>query len=146
MSASIVASAAPVPIVMDGKTWRMSSLTDGAIAEITQWRRKREVQIASDTMPSDISEERWLAIHNSAVARASELSFPDPHDIKIWSTIEGLTVIYWHMLRLNHPDLTLEATASMLLTAENLDEINLGFSVLELAKKKASTVPKKKSE
>ena len=135
MTVPETASAAPVPIKMAGKTWRMSPLSDGATAEITQWRRKREVQIADDTMPAGISEERWMAIHNAAVARAGELSFPDPHDLKIWSTFEGLAVIYWHMLRPNHPDLTLEATAEMLMDAVSLDEANAGFEILEVAKK-----------
>jgi hypothetical protein len=128
---------------MDGQQWLLAPLTDKDISELDHWLQARTLRIARASLEPGMSDAERREMLDIALDRASRASFLSHHGTEVWFTLEGLTQIYWHMLKHNHPSLSIENLGRMLRDSRNLDEANDGLAILDAPKKNDEPMPLK---
>lgn len=129
-------TAAPHPVTLGGKEYRMSPLTDGDFEELNNWLRSGVIQMARKSLtPGMTTEEReeTLAV---AMREARKVSYLSDTGRAAMTTVEGTAYLMWLGLRRNHADLTPEQVRealfndgdSILTMLKVWEEINLGES------------------
>ncbi len=130
MATRAEATAAPRPVRLGGVEYKMSPLTDQDIAYLDGWVRKKHVEVARSTLPEDATEEQKDRTERIALAQASAMSFMSGQGVHIIAGIDGWSQIMWCGLHRNHPELTVERIAELLIDPKTLAEAQDAWDVL----------------
>lgn len=132
------ATAAPVPVAVNGKTHLVSPLTNRDYGELERWIQIRIIQLARESIEENTPDDLRAATMDAAVREATSTQWFSPRGVAATRTEEGTAVYMWLSLRKKQPTLTLAQTKDLIedraARAALLDAFNLvnGFS----AKKK----------
>ena len=133
-------TAATTPLYLFDKTgerkeFRMSPLVDKDIAEIDEWLQARVIEnacnAAANLSPEDAKEIKQIAVQESVT-----ISFLSAQGAKILATVPGMARIAWQSLHKNHPEISVDELAMMLLNPKNVNNLNERFTRLNTGRKK----------
>jgi len=101
-------AAAPVDIVIGGKTYRMSPLQDRDVAELDNWLRSRIIRMARDSLAADEPEDMKRITMEAAIRFAQGLTWISGEGAQVMDTIDGISRIVWQGVYHNHPEVSYE--------------------------------------
>jgi hypothetical protein len=100
------ATAAPIPVLLNGEEYRISPLTGRDIAELDNWARSDLIRAARESLPADASEADRDTTLQAAIRASMQVSFFKGFAGK-QSDFSRCTRFLWQLLRRCHPDLSL---------------------------------------
>lgn len=140
-------TAASLPIVIGGKTYQASPLSDKDLAELDNWVRADFIRTARQSLtPGMTSAERDETL-SIAMREAQGLCAFRGTGAKQLATLPGMIRLVWQSIKRNHPTTTEEELSALLLTpdkaAEAIAEANSVFAQLNMPEKQPAKAGKK---
>lgn len=161
MTTTAQATAAPIPLRLGNKTYRLSPLRDRDYGAIERWLQDRHIALVRrnlDGLPAE-ARDRQL---DRAFAEAREISArslvsgDDPYHreaTEAFESIEGLVFMTWLMLQREHPELSEDDVSELMLASPErmqavMDQIaqlaERGAEAKKASKKKVRRKPPKR--
>jgi hypothetical protein len=100
------ATAAPIPVLLNGEEYRLSPLTGRDIAELDNWVKSDMIRAARESLPPDASELDRETTLQVAIRASMQVSFFKGFTGRT-TDFARCTRLLWQLLRRCHPDLTL---------------------------------------
>jgi hypothetical protein len=100
------ATAAPIPVLLNGEEYRLSPLTGRDIAELDNWVKSDMIRAARESLPPDAGEADREATLQVAIRASMQVSFFKGFTGRT-SDFSRCTRLLWQLMRRCHPDLTL---------------------------------------
>ena len=121
------ATAAPVPVTIDGETYLISPRTNEDYGTLENWIKAKLVQIARESIDENTSPEMQELTIDRALIKAATTDWYSKDGLAIVNSGAGLEFRMWLGMRHNHPKLTLATVRGLLKDhrAEILDAFNL---------------------
>lgn len=132
MSGLQQASGAPIEITLGDKSYRMSPLTRRDIEELDNYVRATVMTTARASLPQDASEEQKKLTEETALRTAMSMSWMTGEGARLMSSLTGWSRILWQGLRYNHPELTPDSIAALLLDPTNLEQAQKRWHLLNI--------------
>ena len=138
------ATAAPIPIKLGDKTFLISPLRDMDYGVLEKFAQDRYMNLAirSAEQIDDIEVKKSLI--NRAYDTASRVTFSSPEGIQQLATPQGMVMLIWVSLRKEHPDLSVDDIADMLIQEDNAIKLSQAVerqSKKKIKKKKPGRIP-----
>jgi hypothetical protein len=121
------ATAAPAEVMLGGRTYRLSPLTDGDVGELDNWVRARTIRTAREA-GRGLPEPEAQALMRQAFAFAAT---------QTWfgvlgrdCSIDMLARLFWQLVKRHHPDASLDAVRQAI--AANPDELADALDAFDL--------------
>ena len=100
-------TAASYPLTLNGITYSLSPLTDRDIEEVNNWLRASVINMARDSLTSDMSKDERSEILGVAMKEARSLSWMHGEGSKIITqSIDGVSRVMYQGVVKNHPNVT----------------------------------------
>lgn len=122
-------------IVLGGKLYTASRLTDKDIVELDRWVRAEWVRTARDSAEGK-SPEYIAAVEERAMKFAAGISAFDGVGFRFFGTVEGISRLAWKSLQKCHPELTFEYLRDQIFNpdkddvADSINRFNKAFRVV----------------
>lgn len=122
----------PFPIVISGKEYFASPLTDGDIVELDHWIQSQYIARVRESLPEDVSEVDYDRAMTLAYKTSLTLSWTEGDGAVMMASVDGVSRIFWHQLRGRHPELKHADVRKMVLDPMNLRIAQETFKRLNL--------------
>jgi hypothetical protein len=138
------ATAAPAPITLGDKTFRMSPLSDVDIGELDQWLQARIVRIARNSLPEDADPALRAETIGAALDKAATMTWMSPKGAEMMATLDGMAQLIWQGCHRNHPGLTPEDVRAVLLNPTDIELARATFERLNIQEDSSEDKARKK--
>lgn len=124
-------SGAAVPLKFKDKNGKIielqfSPLSDIDSDELDLWLQSRLIENARNAA-RNCTPEQYTIDMRIANEQALELTFMSSRGVKMLATLAGMTRLCWQSVKKRHPEITQEQLRELLLSPENMDELNTAF-------------------
>lgn len=150
MSETKRVTAAPIPIVFDGKTYYMSPMRDIDYGEFEAWVQDQVIALAKRNLKG-LPLEQQNAMLEHAFDRANELTIHSPDALSRMSTVEGAAKVTFLSLRKRHSEVTEEQVREWMTNPDTLsraldkfDSVNALPKIVTKKRATQKTVRKKR--
>ena len=133
------ATAAPITIVIDKKTYRFSPFQHMDYGEFENWAQDRYMALASRSVKK-FPEELRPQYMQDATEYASHLTITHKDMPRLMSSLDGAVFLVWLSLRHNHPDIGLPEVGELMTDDVKSDKF---MTVLERLTSEIKTRKKK---
>lgn len=116
-------TAAPYPVTVDGRDFRMSPLGDKDFDELTNWVRASVTQMARLSMTDDMDPSERKEMLEAAMALARSLTFGEASTWGYFKNIEGMSRVFFQGLRKCHPALTFKEFQPLVKRQASIDQL-----------------------
>ena len=98
--------ASAVPVQINGKSFRVSPLTDRNIGEVNHYLRSKAIKTARESLDKDTPPDLVDATLRIAIQEASKIDWTD--DVSLIMAPDCMMYIFWLSLQREHPNYTQE--------------------------------------
>lgn len=116
------AMASPGTVTLAGKKYRLTPLKQREWGEFERWLKDSYLELAKRNVRGMEGEDRDLLLKH-AFDRAALITFQSSEAINAMETFDGAVKLVWLSLRAEHPDLTEENVATLLLDPKTLEQV-----------------------
>lgn len=105
MTTTAEATAAPVELKLNGKTWYVSPLAEEDYGEFERWVQDKYVELVKRNL-GDLSDDESSKQLSDAFRHAATITMHSAQSLRLMSTVDGCVKLLWLGMRRRQPDLT----------------------------------------
>jgi hypothetical protein len=131
-------TAAAHPLMLAGREYFLSPLSDRDIEELNYWLQDQMIQMAVRNMAPELPQRTRDELMDAAMRQAAHLSWMSGEGSKQMRSLSGVARVAWQGLRRRHPELTHDDVKKLIMDPKTVEYVTTVFRKLNGRKKEVN--------